>query len=252
MNLDLKGKNILVTGGSRGIGKAMVKGLLLAGGRVAMQYHQNAAAADEMKNTFGEQLILLKADLSQPDQCNQLLTNATNQLGGLHVLINNAGIALFSPLNKPDEEWLADWEQTLRVNLISASVLCKKAIEIFIPHGGGRIINISSRAAFRGDTSDFWAYAASKGGLVSLTRSIARAFGKENIMAFNIAPGFVRTDMAQDFIDRYGEQKVLDDIALNRLTIPEDLVPMIILLASGSADHATGTTIDFNAGSYVH
>ena len=111
---------------------------------------------------------------------------------------------------------------------------------------------MASRAAFRGDTPDYMAYAASKAGVVALTRSIARGLGKEGITAFVLAPGFVKTDMAQDFIDQYGESVVLDDLALDRLTEPADLAPLAVLLASGLMDHATGCTIDVNAGSYVH
>jgi NAD(P)-dependent dehydrogenase (short-subunit alcohol dehydrogenase family) len=111
---------------------------------------------------------------------------------------------------------------------------------------------MASRAAFRGDTIDYLAYAASKGGMVSLTRSIARGFGKQNIKAFLIAPGFVRTEMAQEFIDFYGEEKTIADLALPKLTEPDDIAPLVVFLASGMADHATGGTFDINAGSYVH
>jgi 3-oxoacyl-[acyl-carrier protein] reductase len=116
----------------------------------------------------------------------------------------------------------------------------------------GRIINISSRAAFRGDTAEYMAYAASKAGVSALTKSIARAYGKDGIKAFNIAPGFVRTEMAKDFIEQYGEEFATSDIALERLTEPKDIAPMVTFLASGLADHATGCTIDINAASYVH
>ena len=126
------------------------------------------------------------------------------------------------------------------------------AVAHFQQHGGGRIINVASRAAFRGDTPDYMAYAASKGGLVALTRSLARGFGKDGICAFTLAPGFTRTDMAQDFIDAYGEDYATSDLALNTLTAPEDIAPTAVFLASGYADHATGATIDLNAGSYVH
>jgi NAD(P)-dependent dehydrogenase (short-subunit alcohol dehydrogenase family) len=144
------------------------------------------------------------------------------------------------------------WQKTMAVNLQATALLCSKAVEHFKTTGGGIIINISSRAAFRGDTEKYLAYAASKGGVVSLTRSIARAYGKQNIIAFNIAPGFVKTDMANEFIDIYGENYVLDDIALPELTEPADLAPLVTLLASGLANHATGGTFDVNAGSYVH
>jgi NAD(P)-dependent dehydrogenase (short-subunit alcohol dehydrogenase family) len=125
-------------------------------------------------------------------------------------------------------------------------------VEHFTARDGGRIINIASRAAFRGDRADYLAYAASKGGVVALTRSIARAFGKQGVKAFVVAPGFVRTDMAQDFFDAYGEKPVLDEIALPTLTEPVDVAPFVAFLASGMADHATGGTFDINAASYVH
>ena len=128
-------------------------------------------------------------------------------------------------------------------------------IKVFIDQAkaqqNGRIVMISSRAAFRGDTTDYLAYAASKGALVSLTRSIARHYGKEGIKAFLIAPGFTKTDMANEILSVYGEDFALKDIALKELARPEDMAPMVTLLCSGLADHATGTSIDINSGSYV-
>ena len=121
-----------------------------------------------------------------------------------------------------------------------------------LEHGGGRIINVASRAAFRGDTPEYVAYAASKGGVVALTRSLARGLGKQGVVAFTLAPGFTRTDMAQPFIDTYGADYATSDLALDRMTEPADIAPTIVFLASGQMDHATGATIDLNAGSYVH
>jgi NAD(P)-dependent dehydrogenase (short-subunit alcohol dehydrogenase family) len=138
------------------------------------------------------------------------------------------------------------------INTRASAILIRSAIPHFKQHGGGKIINIASRAAFRGDTEEYLAYAASKGAMVSLSRSVARAYGKDNITSFVIAPGFVRTDMAQDAIDAYGEDYVVGGLALNKLTEPKDVAPMVVLLASGLADHATGTSIDINAASYVH
>jgi len=140
----------------------------------------------------------------------------------------------------------------MAVNLRAPAVLSRLAIEHFSAQGGGRIINISSRAAFRGDQPAYLAYAASKAGLVALTRSIARGFGKAGILAFNVAPGFTRTDMAKGFLDQYGEDYVAGDIALRTLTEPADIAPFVVFLASGLADHSTGCTIDINAASYVH
>ena len=252
MKVNLGGKKILITGAGRGIGKAIARGMLQSGAMVAVHFNRSSSGVTQLLQEFEDQLIPVQGDLSNTEACIAVFEAAVAQLNGLDVLINNAGIALHSPLERSDQDWSLDWHETLQVNLISASLLCKKAIDVFTNQEGGRIINITSRAAFRGDTSDYWAYAASKGGLVSLTRSIARGFGKQNVMAFNLAPGFVRTDMAESFVKQYGEEMILNDIALKQLTTPVDLVPMTVLLASGLADHATGTTIDFNAGSYVH
>ena len=174
------------------------------------------------------------------------------RFGRIDVLVNNAGMAAGAALDGDEAAWLQAWTRTMAVNLTAVGLLCRSAIGHFQTHGGGRIINISSRAAFRGDTPDYMAYAASKGGVVALTRSIARAFGKQGITAFDVAPGFTRTEMAEAFIDQYGEAYAASDIALSRLTEPGDIAPMLVFLASGLADHATGTTIDLNAGSYVH
>ena len=252
MKIDLTGKNILVTGASRGIGHAIARHLGQAGATLAIHYNQNQESALALVKEIGSPSEIFQANLAEPRECIRLFEQAGNQFGHIDVLINNAGIAIQSPVEKQSEAWMEDWESTLRVNLSATALLCKLGINHFIQHDGGRIINIASRAAFRGDTVDYLAYAASKGGIVSLTRSIARGFGKQNIKAFIIAPGFVRTDMAQEFIDFYGEEKTISDLALNRLTEPDDVAPMVVFLASGLADHATGGTFDINAGSYVH
>ena len=235
-----------------GIGKAICEGLSESGATVALHYNSNQQLAEDLCDKMGNGAKAFQASLEQASATKLLFEQVLEHYGQIDVLVNNAGIALSSDLEKDDLAWMADWEKTFAVNTRATGLLCKKAIQHFYQTGGGRIINISSRAAFRGDTMDYLAYGASKGAIPSLTRSIARHCGKQNIKAFNIAPGFVRTDMAQDFMDQYGESFALDDIALTELTEPKNLAPMVVLLASGLADHATGTTIDINAGSYVH
>ena len=252
MNIDLTKKTVLVTGASRGIGRAAAEALAKSGARVAVHYNQNGEEAEALAAQIGNRSQAFGADLGTGKGPLQLWAAVEGAFGHVDVLVNNAGIAISSDLDKEDDAWLHDWGHTMMVNLNAAALLCKKAVAHFKQRGGGRIITISSRAAFRGDTADYLAYAASKGGLVALSRSLARAYGKQNIKAFTIAPGFVRTDMAQDFMDQYGEDYALNDIALPQLTQPADLAPMLVLLASGLADHATGCTIDINAGSYVH
>jgi 3-oxoacyl-[acyl-carrier protein] reductase len=251
VNIDLSGKSVLVTGASRGIGAAIARAFAESGARVAVHFGRQRDAAGRLAAELGRGAQAFGADLTDPAQAETLWDEVAGRFGRVDVLVNNAGTAIGSPLDKPTSDWIADWEQTHTVNLTSAAVLCRAAIAHFQANGGGRIVNIASRAAFRGDTPDYMAYAASKGGLVALTRSIARGFGKQGITAFTVAPGFTRTEMAQDFIDQYGEDYALNDIALGRLTEPEDIAPTVVFLASGLADHATGTTVDINAGSYV-
>ena len=251
MRIDLTDTNVLVTGASRGIGAAIARAMGEAGARVAIHYHDQRQPATHLAKEIGAAEIF-QADLSSAEDCAGLWTSVVGRFGRVHALINNAGISLSSPMEGPTEDWLRAWETTLAVNLRAPALLSKLAIGHFGSQGGGRIINISSRAAFRGDQPPYLAYAASKGGLVALTRSIARAYGKSGILAFNVAPGFTRTDMAKQFIGQFGEDYASSDIALRRLTEPEDIAPFVVFLASGLGDHATGCTIDINAGSYVH
>ncbi|MEN8248083.1 MAG: SDR family oxidoreductase [Bacteroidota bacterium] len=252
MHIDLSDKRTLVTGASRGIGEAIAIQLVKSGATVAAHYNKNPVKTDHLTYEQLKKLVPIKADLSSPSETSALFDKVIDRFGHLDVIINNAGIAIKSSMEGDINHFVNDWKNTMDVNLLATGILCKHAINHFVGRNGGIIINISSRAAFRGDTPDYLAYAASKGGIVALTRSIARAYGKQGIVAFNVAPGFVKTDMAQDAIDAYGEGFVKDDIALNDLTQPQDLAPLITLLASGLANHATGGTFDINAGSYVH
>ena len=251
MRIDLSGKNVLVTGGTRGIGSAISLALAEAGAHVAVHGNRSMEEAAALQKRYPN-VSLFKADLNQPLEVEDLFNKVTADLGSLDVLINNAGIAIDSNWEKDLGEWTSEWDITMSVNLRSTAILCKLAMEHFKTRGGGIIINIASRAAFRGDTMSYLAYAASKGGMVALTRSIARGMGKQGITAFTVAPGFTRTAMAEQFIEQYGESYAASDIALKEMTRPEDIAPFIVFLSSGNAAHATGGTFDFNAGSYVH
>jgi 3-oxoacyl-[acyl-carrier protein] reductase len=252
MRIDLANTSVLVTGASRGIGAAIARAMGKAGARVAIHYRDQRQAAAGLAKEIGAAAEVFQADLASTEECFALWKSVIARFGRINTLVNNAGISLSCPMESPTAEWLRGWERTMAVNLRAPGMLCKLAIEHFASAGGGRIINISSRAAFRGDQPAYLAYAASKGGLVALTRSIARAYGKANILAFNVAPGFTRTDMAKEFIGQFGKDFASGDIALERLTEPEDIAPFVAFLASGLGDHATGCTIDINAGSYVH
>ncbi len=249
----LKNKKILVTGGSKGIGKSIVDFLLVNGATVAIHYNRNEASLKNTIEKFPYKAIPFQFNLENINSIPSFMENVIQKMGYLDVLVNNAGIAISSDITGPDNDWINTWNKTMDVNLNATGFLCKKAIQHFLSmKKGGKIINISSRAAFRGDTENYMDYAASKAGMVALARSIARAFGKRGIVAFTIAPGFVQTEMAQQFFNQYGKETALDQIALNNLTNPEDIAPFVGFLASGLADHATGGTFDINAGSYVH
>ena len=253
MEKQLLHKNILITGSSRGIGRAIAVQLASEGANIAVHYYKHKDAASEVRKQCGNKAILVQADLSKKNEIDNLFKEVIDQFDSLHMLVNNAGIAIYSDPSGDDDEWMENWLKTMSINLSATAYLCKKAIAHFIKKSiKGRIINISSRAAFRGDTKDYLAYAASKGGMVSLTRSLAQAYGKQGITAFDIAPGFVKTDMAQQFIDVYGIEHAIQDIALNSITTPEDIANFVNFLASGKADHATGCSFDINAGSYFH
>lgn len=252
MEINLHQQNILVTGASRGIGAAIAETLCKCGARVALHYHHNEEHARNVQKKIGPKAKLYKADLSKAMEVHELFNAVLEDFGQIHAIVNNAGIAISSPIEKDEPAWVDDWLKTMDVNLNAAALLSKKALLHFKEKGGGRMVHISSRAAHRGDTSDYLAYAASKAGLLALSKSIARAYGKDHIVSFTLSPGFTKTDMAQDFIKQYGEDYAIKDIALSKLTEPADLAPMVAFLLSGMADHATGTNIDMNAGSYVH
>ncbi len=254
MQLDLSDHVVLVTGASRGIGRATAEALAEAGATVAVHYGHSHDAAEEVAAGCGPEAKQFQADLSTLEATDSLVDRVLDAYGRLDTLVLNAGVARATPLDAETTAWAESWDETLHVNLRAPELLCRHALRHFRSKkpSGGRIISVASRAAFRGDTPDYMTYAASKAGLVALTRSIAREFGEDSVKAFTLAPGFTRTDMAQDFIDEYGEAHASSDLALNRLTEPADVASFVVFLASGKADHATGTSIDINAGSYVH
>jgi len=251
--MDLNNQHILVTGASKGIGFAIADYLLKEGANVVVHYHTGKEAADSLVSTYGNKRAkALRADLEKPEEVTTLFKNTLKFLGQLHSVVLNAGVFLPHTTNQSTPDWFATWKRTLAINLDSVGLMTKLTIDHFKEAGGGRFVYIGSRAAFRGETEEYLGYAASKGGLTSLARSVARSFGKQNIKALVIAPGFTKTAMAEEFIKVHGEAKVLSELSLNQLTTVQDIAPLVGFICTGAMDHATGTTIDVNAGSYIH
>lgn len=252
LQIDLSGISVLVTGASAGIGKATAEFLMKMGARVAVQYHTNQETATQLVSRFPEtQSAVFKADLSNESDVYSLFDQVTKAFSTVDVVILNAAVFLSHSTQKDTDDWFAIWKETININLNSVGLLTKLGIDHFIENKGGRFIYLGSRAAFRGETEEYLAYGASKGGVVSLARSVARSFGKQNIKSFVVSPGFTRTQMAESFIAKYGEEQVLNEISLNDLTKPKDIVPLIAMMCGGFMDHATGATIDINAGSHI-
>lgn len=252
IQLDLSNKTILVTGASDGIGKGVAQFLMKMGAKVAVHYNSNKKAATKLVSSFkNSDSKAFKADLSVESEVFQLFSDVKESFGEIDVIILNAGVFLKHSTKESTEDWLKVWKKTLAVNLNSVGLLTKLGIDHFKEKGEGTFIYIGSRAVFRGETEEYLGYAASKGGLTSLARSVARSFGKDNIKSFIISPGFTRTQMVESFIKSYGEERVLNEISLNELTQPKDIAPLIGLMCSGLMDHATGATIDINAGSHI-
>ncbi len=250
--IDFSGKVVLVTGGSRGIGAAIVETLARANASVVLHYGRSRAEAEALAGRFGSASCLtVQADLAEETSAPRLWRQALAWKGHIDVLVNNAGIAPTTRIGDALEDWHRAWAQVLRVNLIAAADLCREAIPHFAERGGGIIVNVASRAAFRGDQPELMHYAASKAGLVALTRSIARGFGAHNITAYVVAPGFVLTEMADQAIAEHGPEFVRKDIALPDMTGPKEVANVVAFLASGLARHATGSVVDVNGASYV-
>jgi 3-oxoacyl-[acyl-carrier protein] reductase len=232
--------HILVTGGTRGIGAAIVEALQDRGARVAVHGRLDTSTS-------------IGQDLAQTGAGDRLWDLALERLDGrIDVLVNNAGV--FEPIavGASAEDWSAAWARTLQINLQASADLCRRAVLHWREHeAGGRIINIASRAAYRGDSPAHWHYAASKAGMVAMTKSIARGYAAEDILAFAVCPGFVMTGMAADYVSSRGGDKLLADIPLGRVAEPAEVASVTAYLSLDAPASMTGAVLDINGASFV-
>ncbi len=232
--------HILVTGSTRGIGAAIVAAL--GNGDVRVVGHGSTTR----DGVIGE-------DLAQMGAGDRLWDAALAALDGrIDVLVNNAGVFEEAPVDLAADDWQAQWSRTMAINLQAAADLCRRAVLHFRERGtGGRIVNVASRAAYRGDSPAHWHYAAAKAGMVGMTKSIARGFARENILAFTVTPGFVMTGMADDYLASRGGDKLLADIPLGRVAMPDEVASAVRYLALEAPGSMTGAVIDINGASFV-
>lgn len=237
-----------VSGVSRGIGEAIAFQLLQNGFSVTGTHYRTAVPSELSENPA---FRAIKVDLKNPEQVTEKLKPLLLSDSPPDILINNAGIAEAVDLLSDDLEWLEISAATMLVNFTIPALLTKWVLPGWIRNKSGILINIASRAAYRGDTGDFATYAASKAALTAFTKSVAREYSRHRITAVTIAPGFVETDMASDAIRIYGREQIMKDLAVPELARPSDVAGVVCAVASGSMLQITGTTIHINGGSYL-
>ena len=250
--IDFTGRVALVTGASGGIGAATARTIAACGGDVVLHDLREGGRLAELADELGDHAHAVAADLAHPEALEALWQQALAWRGRLDVLINNAGIYEPASVEDPIEAWTGAWGRTLAICLVAPATLCREAIKTFRrQEGGGTIVNLASRAAWRGEDPDYWHYAAAKAGVVAMTKTIARQYGREGVTAYAVAPGFVDTPFNTALVEEHGLRFFADDTGLGEVAGPQDLANVIAFLASGLARHATGTTVDVNGASYV-
>jgi NAD(P)-dependent dehydrogenase (short-subunit alcohol dehydrogenase family) len=251
LSRSLEGHNILVTGASGGIGAAIVERLAAEGARPIIHFGRDKDAAESLLARIGGRGYLVQADLSSADGPFALWRDALQASGRIHGLVNNAGIRTEIAIDASPEDWKAAWQKEFQVNFFAAADLCKETIRHFREAGGGRIVNMASRAGQRGYAADALPYGATKAALVNLTKSIARSFGNEGVTAVAIAPGWVRTDMAEAFVARHGKEAAVADIPIGEMAEPAELAELVAFVLRPSQVSLNGATLDVNGGSYI-
>lgn len=250
MNFD--GKIVLITGASRGIGRAIARQFAERGARVAIHYRRDRESARETQAALpGGPHLLVQAEIGDPAAVQAMVETVVREMGGLHILVNNAGIFLdHPPAGVTYAEWQASWQRVLATNLVGPANVTYCAVQHMLAQGGGRIVNVSSRGAFRGEP-EAPAYGASKAGLNAMSQSLAKALAPHNIFVGVVAPGFVETDMAASRLVGPEGEAIRQQSPLGRVAKPEEVAYAVLFLASEGAEFTTGCIIDVNGASYL-
>jgi 3-oxoacyl-[acyl-carrier protein] reductase len=242
---------VLVTGASRGIGRAVAQAFAQQGDRVAVHHRDSAALAEEvLAGLDGRGHTIVQGDLADADAVRRMVDAAARDLGGLDVLVNNAGIYDWHPITEVSyEQWQQAWRETLAVNLTGAANVTWCAVQ-YMRETGGRIVNVTSRGAFRGEPRHP-AYGASKAGLNAFGQSMARALAPYGISVASVAPGYVETEMAADDLSSARGDEIRAQSPFNRVATPEEIAAAVVYLASDEAEWASGAILDLNGASYL-
>lgn len=247
----LVSQSVLVTGATGAIGQAICRCLVAEGARVVIHYGRNRAGAEALLASLGGNGSIVAADLARPEAATELWDAAVAAEGRITGLVNNAGVRSEVSVDAPLAEWQAVWEREMRVNFLSAVDLTRSAILHFRQNGGGQIVNMASRAGQRGYASNAMGYGASKAALINLTKSVAQSHGHEAITAVALAPGWVRTEMAEAFIAQHGEAAALAGIPIGRMAAPEEIGELVAFCFRPSQASLNGAVLDVNGGSYL-
>ncbi len=250
--MDFTGKRVLITGGGRGIGRASAQQFAQAGARVAINYRRDRAAAlSTLESLNGSGHCALQADISDPDEVKRLVAEFEAALGRPNILVNNAGIHIDHPIDQGDyHSWQQAWQDTLALNLLAVANLCYAVVPSMLAEGGGRIVNVSSRGAFRGEPIAP-AYGASKAALNSLSQSLAVYLAPKNIFVGVVAPGWVETDMAAAVLNGPGSAALIAQYPMGRVARPEEVAHAIVYMAAPGSAFSTGAILDVNGASYL-
>ncbi len=250
--MDFNNKKVLITGASRGIGKATALAFAKKGAKVGLNFRSNLGEAQKtLLELAGEGHALFQKDIAQKENCQSLIDEFIRTYGQMDVLVNNAGISIFHEIDSVDfDHWTHAWEETFRTNLFAAANMSYCAAQAMIKTGGGRIVNVSSRGAFRGEPTKP-AYGASKAALNAMSQSLAKKLAPHNIYVGVVAPGFTETEMAAKTLTPAERENLLRESPFKRMAQPKEVAHAILFLASDGAEYSSGTIIDVNGASYL-